>query len=157
MKRSARYLGLSITAFAIALSCSPAGAGEWDLDLRGGWYAKEVEGPFIGIGGLTHLGSGSWYLNPNLEFAFGDDFDFITLNGDVHYDFDTEGDVTFWAGGGLALVHVNPSGSSDSETDLGLNALLGLGKRTGTVRPFGQIKLLLSDETEFVIAGGVRF
>jgi hypothetical protein len=138
-------------------ACSGLPAADWDLDLRGGWYAKEAEGPFLGIGGLTQLGQGAWFFNPNLELAWGDEVDYITLNGDVHYDFHSEGSVTFWVGGGLALVNVDPDGPGDSETDLGLNAFVGLGKRAGEVRPFGQLKVILSDETEIVLAGGVRF
>lgn len=154
MTRNRRWIGLTMAA--LAFSCLTASAADWDVDLRGGWYVKEVEGPFIGGGARVGFAP-NWFFNPNAEFAFGSDVDFLTVNGDVHYDFATRGDLSFWAGGGLAIVQTNPEGPADDETDLGLNAIFGFGKNKGGVRPFGQLKFILSDETEFVLMGGVRF
>jgi hypothetical protein len=155
-----RWIGAAIALLALLSLTPPAASAEpwkdWDVDLRGGWYAKEAEGPFIGGGALTSMGH-QWYFNPNLEFAFGDEVDYLTVNGDVHYDFTRNGNLSFWAGGGLAIVDTDPDGPGDGSTDLGLNLLVGLGDRKGGVRPFGQFKVILSDETEFVVMGGVRF
>ena len=153
MNRTRKWIGLTLAA--IAFSTLTASAADWDMDVRGGWYVKEAKGPMVGVGGLVGLGS-HWFANPNIEFAFGSDVDYLTVNGDFHYDFATSGNLSFWAGGGLAIVRTSPD-AGDNETDLGLNALFGFGKKKGSVRPFGQAKLIISDETEFVLMGGIRF
>jgi hypothetical protein len=135
-----------------------AQANDWDFDVRAGYYASDVDGPFVGAGGLTQWGSSRWYINPNLEWAFGDDVDLITLNGDVHYDFHTDAkNLALWAGAGLALVDADSDLGDNDDTNLGLNLLFGVGATEGNVRPFGQIKLIMYEETELVLMGGLRF
>lgn len=154
MTRNRRWIGMAITTLALSALPLPASAADWDVDLRAGWYAKEAEGPFVGGGALVGLGN-NWFANPNLEVAFGDEIDYLTVNGDFHYDFETSGNLTFWFGGGLAIVQTD--GPFEDDTNLGLNALFGVGAKKGRVRPFGQAKLIISDETEFVLMGGIRF
>jgi hypothetical protein len=48
------------------------------------------------------------------------------------------------------------TGPADSQTDVGANFLFGVGAR-GDVIPYLQGKLIVSDDTEFVIAFGLRF
>lgn len=144
---------LTLTAFA-----GSALADEIDFDLRGGYYADDAEGPFIGAGVLTGFGStGQWFFNPNVEFAFGDNVDVITGNADFHYDLPTSSSLAFWVGGGPAVVHYDPDFGRGSETDFGVNAFFGFGAREGSLRPYFQIKALVSDESELVIGGGIRF
>jgi len=50
--------------------------------------------------------------------------------------------------------------AAGSGTRLGADvpkAFIGLGGRKGGARPFGQLKVILADETEVVVMGGVRF
>jgi hypothetical protein len=144
----------------VALGSLPVvGGNDWDVDLRGGFYVDDVDGPFVGGGGLTRIGQTAWFANPNVEVAFGDDLDLITVNADFHYDFDIDSDkVSLWVGGGPTLLFPDHSGSDDDDdVDIGLNGLFGVGAARGKWRPFGQAKIIVSDETELVLMGGVRF
>jgi hypothetical protein len=46
---------------------------------------------------------------------------------------------------------------AERETDIGLNVLAGLGWKGASVVPYVQGKVVLADDTEAVLAFGVRF
>jgi hypothetical protein len=159
-----RLLFAAAAVLALAAFSAPAPAeAQIDLDLRAGIYT-DVEEAFIGAGILTGV-TGNWYFNPNVEYVFVDPGSLWTLNGDFHYDFLQEGNWSFWAGAGPAIIFRDfdddgrrgRRGDDDSETDFGANLLAGVGMVRGTVRPYGQVKVVLSDDTEAVLAVGVRF
>jgi len=126
-----------------------------DGDVRAGAYT-DAEAAMVGGGVLVNLEpSNRWYFNPNLEVAFPDDRDLMTVNGDFHYDFPAT-KVAYWVGGGPAIRFVDPE-FGDDDTDLGANVLAGLGARQGDVRPFGQLKVLVADDSEAVLMFGLRF
>jgi hypothetical protein len=154
-RKSSRLLVALSAALAMALNADFAAAGV-DGDLRAALYTDE-ESVGVGAGLLTGVGgSRHWFFNPNVEAAFDDEENLVTVNGDVHYDFAHTDDVTFWLGGGPALVHTDPE-RGDSETDPGLNLLTGLGDMDGAVRPYAQLRGLISEENVLVLAGGIRF
>jgi hypothetical protein len=142
----------------LVLAAVPEARAQVDPDVRAGIYTDGSDG-FIGAGVLWDMGQkGRWYANPNLEYVLVDNGDFFTLNGDVHYDLDVETPFFIWVGGGPALLFADPDdGDGDSETDFGLNLLAGIGAREGSVRPFGQVKLIVADESQLVFAVGLRF
>ena len=150
----------AIVALAAVLAPAPAEA-QIDLDLRAGIYT-DAEEAFIGAGILTDV-TGNWYFNPNVEYVFVDPGSLLTLNGDFHYDFAREGTWSFWAGAGPAIIFRDFGDGrrgrrdDDNETDFGANLLAGVGMVRGAVRPYGQVKVVLSDDTEAVLAVGVRF
>ena len=150
-------LWILLTVAVLAVAAAPAArAGDVDVDLRAGIYTDETDG-FLGGGVLWDLAQkGAWFANPNLEYVFVDNGDFFTLNGDVHYDFETGKSYALWAGGGPAILFADPD-NGDSDTDIGLNLLAGIGAKKGSVRPFGQVKLLIADDSQLVVAGGIRF
>ena len=128
-----------------------------DGDLRAALYTDD-DAVGVGAGILAGVAdSHSWFFNPNVEAAFGDEANIMSLNGDVHYDFADTEDVTFWLGGGPAVIMTDPEGDGDSDTDAGLNLLTGLGDKDGSIRPYAQLRGLISDENEVVLAGGIRF
>lgn len=132
-----------------------AGRG-WYIGVRGGAYF-DVDEPFVGVELLFPLVDRLWF-NPNFEWVFIDRGDLYTINLDVHYDLPTHGPYMFWLGAGLALSRFDPPGPIEADTDPGLNLLAGLGfARTGLI-PYVQAKALIDDgNTEFVLAGGLRF
>lgn len=153
-------LVLALGAFALAQP-APAHA-QVDLDVRGGVYTDVEEG-FLGAGILMPV-TGNWFFNPNVEYVFVDPGSLWTVNGDFHYDFAERGNWSIWAGGGPAVVFrdFDDEGrrgrrDDNDETDFGANLLAGVGMTEGAVRPFFQGKVLLSDETEAVLAVGLRF
>ena len=141
----------------LSLAPSPAGA-EIDPGVRAGFYSDASEG-FVGIELLTGI-TGRWYFNPNLEYVFVDNGSLWTLNGDVHYDLETGTPFAVWLGGGLAAIFSEvdlPRGRSEDDTEIGLNLLAGGGAKRGAIRPYLQGKLVIADNTEAVIAFGLRF
>lgn len=141
-----------ILAAAICLFTPSAGA-QVSFGLRAGEYT-DIGEPMVGIELITRIAP-RWYFNPNIEYVFVDDGDLVTFNGDVHYDFKTGSNVLLvWAGGGLAVVHEN---FVESDTNLGANLLGGVGWKLGEIIPYVQVKALLGDRDDFVVAGGLRF
>ncbi len=136
---------------------SVARAGGIEGDLRLGVYT-DVSEAFVGGGLVVPLQEGSrWSFVPNLEYVFVDRGDLLTVNADFQYDIGSEGSVDFWLGAGPALVLRDNDRGHDS-TDFGVNLFAGIGLlRDSPLRPFLQGKLLLSDESEGVVAFGVRF
>jgi hypothetical protein len=143
-------------ALALVLPAVAAGQSGVDGDLRVGVYTDASE-TFVGGGILTRLGGSQWFFNPNLEYVLIDNGDLITLNADFHQDLAARGEADFWLGAGLALIERENRAGADS-SDLGANLLGGVGfLRSRPIRPFLQAKLLLADDTEGVIAFGIRF
>lgn len=147
---------LAIAVGALLLTAGPAVKAQGHIDLRGGVYS-DAEGGFLGGGWLGRLATTKpWFVNPNLEYVFGDRVDRVTLNADVQYDLYVSRKYAYWLGGGPALIRSDPDfGSNDN--DVGLNFLAGLGARQGKIRPFVQGKVTLADDNEAVVAAGIRF
>ena len=138
-----------------ALLAPPAAAAEATFGLRGGFYTKAEE-PFVGAELLLRVAP-RVYFNPNVEYVFVDRGSYITWNGDFHYDFHTRSNTFAWLGAGLALVTFDPPGPRNTDNDVAANFLAGVGVRTGGVIPYFQAKLIAKNDTEFVIAFGLRF
>lgn len=157
--RFARRISVLALLAATGLVLFAPAASAADFGIRAGLYGGDG---MIGVELLTPIND-DWWFNPNVEYVFVDNGDLITVNGDAHYDFDTDGNYYLWAGGGLAVIFSDfdrprPGRGSDSETDVGLNLLAGAGWNTGgAVRPYVQGKVTISDDTEAGLAVGVRF
>ena len=147
---------LSLAVFAI-----PARAhGPIMPEIRGGLYTESSDG-FLGGGLLTAL-SDTWYFNPNAEVVFADG-SYVTVNADVHKDLNMGSGPALWLGAGPAFVIANTSNPDltnnpgESDLDLGLNLIGGIGAKYGSARPFGQLKYMVSDQNQFSMALGLRF
>ena len=153
MRCSDWFPKIATVALALLLaSASPAGARDM-FGVRTGFYT-DVDEPFIGIEGLFGLGN-HVYLNPNFEYVFTEDPHYMTFNADFHYDFPTRSRAYVWAGAGLGVLYTNPE-VGDSNTDVGLNLLFGVGLK-GHVVPYVQGKVIVSEDTAFVLGVGLRF
>ncbi len=151
-RRSKWVLGAVLIVAGVA---EPA-AAQWDFGVRGGVYTDQSDA-FVGVELLHRLGVGEWFFNPNLEWVFVENGDLVTLNADFHYDLRIDAPIYLWVGGGPAILFNNPD-RGDDDTDAGLNLLVGVGFLPGeAVRPYVQGKVVLADETEAVLAFGVRF
>jgi hypothetical protein len=148
---------VSVCSLASVLSPSPASA-EVDLGVRGGAYTDE-EKPFLGAEGLFNLGEQRrWFGNPNLEHAFVDNGNLTTVSMDFHYDFVTGEPFAVWAGAGPTLIFRDRDRvGNDDDTDPGVNLLVGVGAEKGDVRPYGQLKVIVADDPQAVLAAGIRF
>ena len=154
-----RFISPLILGFALVAALAAPAAVSADegvmFGVRGGYYF-EVEDPFLGAELLLRLGH-RFYFNPNFEYVFVDNRDYMTFNADFHYDFPTDGRNFVWAGAGLALVRIDPENRQPTDTDAAANLLLGAGLGGRGVVPYLQGKLILKDNTEFVLAVGLRF
>lgn len=154
MLRRSRPL-LVAAVLALGAGAAPA-AAQLDFGVRAGAYLEDAD-PFAGLELLTRMGSSDWYFNPNVEFVFADERDRISGNFDFHYDFLVESDYYLWAGAGPAIIYTDGDRGRDSETDAGLNLLGGIGWRLSGMTPYAQVKIVVSDDSEFVAGVGIRF
>lgn len=159
-KTHTRRVGESLAVMAVlavSLSLVAAPAGAVDFGLRGGLYTDRSD-PFAGVELLAQLGHSRWYLNPNAEYVFVDNGDLVTLNADIHYDFVVGEAFYLWGGGGVAVIFRDRP-RRDNETDVGANLIGGIGfkPRGSSIRPYIQGKVIFADESEGVIAFGIRF
>lgn len=129
-------------------------SAEVDVDLRAGIYT-DVSALALGGGFMSSMGS-RWFFNPNLEVAIADGGNLFTVNGDFHYDLPSEGPVSLYFGGGPTLLFADPEGGGDSDTQFGLNLLVGV-SGLGAQRPFAQVKGIFADGSEVALMGGIRF
>lgn len=145
----------ALAVLGIAVFAMPARA-DMHADLRAGFYT-DPDAVSFGGGFLTRIGGAEpWYFNPNVEFAFADERDVFSLNGDFHYDFPAGSTTTMWLGGGPAMLFTDrPFG--DTDVDLGLNILAGFGAASGSARPYGQFKGVVGNGSRVALMGGVRF
>lgn len=159
VKRSIRRMFLLAGACALSggLIVSPALARP-DFGVRGGAYSEET-GAFLGAEALFGVDSAHhWFGNPNLEHAFVDDGDLTTASFDFHYDFLTTKPYTVWAGAGPTVIFKDGEAfAGEDDTDAGVNLLVGVGAKKGDVRPYGQMKVIVADDTQAVLGAGIRF
>jgi hypothetical protein len=152
MRRTTSLATIAAAALlTLVVSATPARADNFGV--RAGYYTDAGE-PFAGVEFLARVGN-RIYFNPNFEYVFTDDPHFMTLNADFHYDFRTRSRAYVWAGAGLGVLFTDPK-VGDSHTDVGLNLLFGVGLK-GEVVPYVQAKVIVADNSEFVIGFGVRF
>jgi len=151
---------VAAAATIVVLALTSGGAKTADartaVDLRAGTYT-DASSLAIGGGLVTDLGRGtSWLFNPNLEIVFPDGGNVFAMNGDFNYQFPSGGSLGAYAGGGPALL-IADSNTGSSQTDLGLDLIGGMTGRRSSTHPFLQGKAVLSNNSEFVLMGGVRF
>ena len=151
-----------VTIFVLApvLAAPAADARDIYFDIRGGFYF-DAEEAMMGAGVLVPIipDTPRWYFNPNFELAPGGVVDIFSANIDFHYDFTSTTDVTVWAGGGpgLYIYDLDHSHFDDTNTEVALNVLFGVGSKVGEIRPFVQAKGAFMDNSEAAIAVGIRF
>lgn len=157
MKHRRALLTVALGA-ALALGSAllaPVYADSTLFGVRTGVYT-DTEAGFLGAEAVTPIAR-AWYFNPNMEYAFANDRDVLTVNGDFHYDFIQDRPYYVWAGAGPAVV-VRELEPGDRRTDLGVNLISGIGwKNPPQIKPYLQGKVLISDNNEAVLAFGMRF
>ena len=142
-------------AAAILLAVPAAVQADPRFGVRVGYYT-DAEDPFLGAEMLFRIVP-EIYFNPNVEAVLVDNGRYLTVNADFHYDFYSGRRTFLWLGAGLAALNRDPEGPADGDTDLSVNLLGGIGARRGRVIPYAQAKIILKDDTEFVIGVGLRF
>lgn len=154
-RHAARMCAVFLLAFAAATVAPTRASAAVDVDLRAGLYT-DLSALALGGGLLSSMGS-HWFFNPNVEVALADGGNLFTINGDFHYDLPGEGPMSFYLGGGPALLVADSNGGGGSNTEFGLNLLAGVSGLRGQIRPFAQIKGIFADGSEVALMGGIRF
>jgi len=153
MRRADWLPKIVAAAFILLLAPAPPAQARDMFGVRFGIYT-DVDKAFAGVEGVFHVGN-RIYLNPNFEYVFMDDPHYMTFNADFHYDFRTHSRAYVWAGAGLGVLYTDPQ-VGESNTDVGLNLLFGVGLK-GHVIPYVQGKLIVAEDTAFVLGFGLRF
>ena len=91
---------------------------------------------------------------PSLDIYTPSSGNKIGFNGDLKVMFPTVPGPQFYLGGGLGIVSRNERDFSD--TDVGANLLVGLESRSGWVHPFVEGKVLVRDQSQFQLIGGLN-
>lgn len=94
------------------------------------------------------------HFRPNVEIGFGDDLTLIGANMEFVYKFPNRRDWRLYAGGGPALNVYMFDDVDDSETDAGLNLLLGVENSRGL---FFEFKMGLIDSPDVKFGVGWTF
>jgi len=155
MKSRSTLSLMFLLAFALAFTLVPATADAiLSFDARGGRYLDPEEW-FLGAG--LHVGLGPIDIVPNVEYAFISGGTLYTLNVDGTFTILPMVAANVWIGGGLALVGAGVEGS-DTNTEGGVNLLVGAGLNAIVLKPFAQFKYIISDDSSgAVLAIGARF
>lgn len=155
MSRWTKLTTAALVAATMTTMATP-GRANVDAEVRGGYYTEAEQG-FIGGGFLAGIAD-TWDFNPNLEYVFVDGGSLFTVNADIHKDLNPGSGPAFWLGAGPALIVSNPDvPGADTDTNIGLNLIGGIGAKSGSIRPFGQAKYTIADDNELSMAFGLRF
>ncbi len=94
------------------------------------------------------------HFRPNVEVGFGDNLTLIAANMEFVYKFPNRRDWGLYAGGGPALNVYMFDGRDDSETEAGLNLLVGVESSRGL---FFEFKMGAIDSPDFKFGVGWTF
>ncbi len=144
-----------LSAAALALVAAvPAFAQHAQLGLHGGYNSGP--GNFL-IGGQAVVP-----ISPSLDFYPSLDYHFLSGGNQVGINVDlrlknpyAEPGPAWYAGGGLAVLRNSVVGGSNTYT--GADIFAGLEGRTGTVRPYGEVRGLLNSNSSIQLVAGVNW
>jgi len=143
-------IGLSFLLGLVVFSPVPATAQ--DGGIRGGISVDPDQFYFGG-----HLETSPLidrlYFRPNVELGIGDDLTLLAANMEFVYKFTTRRPWNIYAGGGPAL-NVFMRDDVDSETEAGLNILVGVEQARGL---FFEFKIGAIDSPDFKFGVGWTF
>jgi len=143
--------GLSFLLGLVLFSSAPAAAQ--DGGLRGG-LSVDPDQFFFGGHLETSPLIDRLHFRPNIEIGFGDDITLIAANMEFVYKLPRRGGWGVYAGGGPALNVYMLDDADDSETDAGLNLLIGVEQASGL---FFEFKMGLVDSPDFKFGVGWTF
>lgn len=143
--------GLSFFLGLVAFSSTPAMAQ--DAGLRLGMSVDPDQFYFGGHVETSPL-IDRLHFRPNVEVGFGDDLTLIAANMEFVYKFPLRNSWGLYVGGGPALNVYMFDGRDDSETEGGLNIMIGVENRSGM---FFEFKVGAVDSPDFKFGVGWTF
>ena len=148
---------LATVFLAISTVLSPAAAVAAPIGFTafGGLYTDPVDEFMLGAG--VKVGLGGFSITPSAEYIFVDSGTYYTLNADATIPIVPLGVASLYGGGGVGL-HVFDPEEGDSDTETGINLLVGAGFNAIGLKPYGQIKyVFLEGDDPLVFMAGIRF
>ena len=92
---------------------------------------------------------------PSIDLYIPDSGNQIGFNGDVKVVLPLRLGPNLYGGGGIGLVNRNEG--TFANTDVGINLLFGIESLVGWIHPFGEARLMIYDDPQFALFGGVNF
>lgn len=126
--RHATRLAFLLPIFSLFLAASPALAQ--DVGVRGGISIDPDQG-YFGLHLETSPLVDRLHFRPNVEVGLGDDLTLVAVNMEFIYRFNARRQWRMYAGGGPALNIYKFDRSDDTNTEGGLNLLVGVENRNG--------------------------
>ncbi|MCL4705955.1 hypothetical protein KJ068_12380 [bacterium] len=142
-----------VAAALLCLALAEQTQAQTRLGLRGGVYLDQDEA-FVGAH-LAHRMQRNLRFAPNFEYVLIEQGSLYTINADFLYDLPGRSSTVLWLGGGLGLSRF--SFEDFSNNDVGLNLLMGASFGRGPTVPFLQVKVMVMDETQLALGGGITF
>ena len=143
--------GLSFLLALSVVSAVPAAAQ--DAGVRGG---ISIDPDQFYFGGHVETGAliDRLHFRPNVEIGFGDDIMLVGVNMEFVYKFPARRGWSVYAGGGPALNVYTFEDTDDSDTEAGLNILVGAEQSSGLMFEF---KVGVIDSPDFKFGVGWTF
>lgn len=140
------------------LAGAPGSAWAQGPGLRGG-VSIDPDQFYVGAHYETEALADRVHFRPNVEAGFGDDLTLVGVNFEFAYKFPRRNGWQIYAGGGPAVNFYSfdrgPNADRDTETEAGLNVLLGLEHSEGLFFEF-KVGALDSPEIKFGIGWTFR-
>ena len=92
---------------------------------------------------------------PSIDLYVPDSGNQVGFNGDVKVLLPLKSGPNIFGGGGIGLVNRNEG--TFSNTDVGINLLVGIESKVGWVHPFGEIRWMIYDDPQLALFAGVNF
>lgn len=116
-------------------------------------YNFDVEESLLGAQGTWAI-TPRVALYPSIDYYFVDPGSLWGFNADLKFRPPSRGG-TLYVGGGLNYTRASVAGNSNSDT--GLNVLVGLESRRTRSAPYVEAKIILGDGSSFQVVGGFTF
>ena len=150
-----RRFALVLLAMSLLPATALAASGPIGFTAFGGLYTGPVDDFMLGAG--LKIGLGGLSVTPSAEYIFVESGSYYTLNADATFPIVPLGVASIYGGGGVGLHIVDPE-NFDSDTNTGINLLVGAGLNAMSLKPYGQIKYVFLDgDDPLVFMAGVRF
>lgn len=110
----------------------------------------------VAIGGQLGLPlTSALEFYPSLDIFLVDNGSLLGFNADLKFRPGAVSLTPLYVGGGLNLLRASVGDRSDTEP--GLNLFGGLEGRSGSVRPFAELRAILGDRSTVQLSGGINF
>ena len=153
MRRSVGRFVIRVSLLLPVLLILPASPSSAQVGVRGGISIDPDQG-YFGVHYETAPLIDRLYFRPNAELGVGDDLLHVGLNMEFVYKFPTRRGWHVYTGGGPALNFYRFDANDDTETEGGLNLMIGVEQTRGLMF---EMKFGVFDSPDFKFGVGWTF